>query len=153
MELTTVSEGLPLALVNTNQLWADARTDASSSRRKDMIRDKTGSVGALFSVGKGNCRSNIVARPAGGIMNQKRLNCAQCEAPLPKYKGRGKPRRYCSDACEAAAHQQGNTSRSPGKDQKQCQHCRRMFTGEGEYCGDACYYLANKHNCPSAGWP
>jgi hypothetical protein len=45
--------GLPLALVTTIQLWADARTDSSSSRRRDLIRQKTSAVGAFF--GDGNC--------------------------------------------------------------------------------------------------
>ena len=49
MELTTIGEGLPLALVTAVQMWADARTDASSSRRKDLIRDKTSAVGDFFS--------------------------------------------------------------------------------------------------------
>jgi hypothetical protein len=81
-------------------------------------------------------------------MSQKRLSCAQCDAPLPNYKRRGKPRRYCSDACKVAAHRRGNTRRSPRNGQKQCQQCGASFTRKGEFCGDACYYQANKHNLP-----
>jgi hypothetical protein len=48
MELTTTSEGVPLGLVTAIQLWADARTDASSARRRDLIRDKISTLGAFF---------------------------------------------------------------------------------------------------------
>jgi hypothetical protein len=47
MELTTTSEGVPLGLVTTIQLWADART----ARRRDLIRDKISALGAFFGDG------------------------------------------------------------------------------------------------------
>jgi hypothetical protein len=51
MELTTTSEGVPQGLVTTIQLWADARTDASSARRRDLIRNKISALGAFFGDG------------------------------------------------------------------------------------------------------
>jgi hypothetical protein len=55
-EVTTISEGLPLALVTTIQLWADARTDDTSSRRRDLIRDNVMAVAAFFGDGNDNFR-------------------------------------------------------------------------------------------------
>lgn len=46
--LTVTTDALPPALLNAITLWADARTDAGSERRVDLLRDKTRVVGAFF---------------------------------------------------------------------------------------------------------
>lgn len=46
--LTVTTDALPPALQNAITLWADARTDASSERRVDLLRDKTRAVGTFF---------------------------------------------------------------------------------------------------------
>src|SRR5659263_69761 len=44
-----VAKGNGLALRNAVAMWADATTDASSSRRHDLLRDKTAAVSGFFS--------------------------------------------------------------------------------------------------------
>lgn len=48
-DLIVVGAPLPATLQNAITLWADARTDATSSRRHDLLRDKTRGVGAFFT--------------------------------------------------------------------------------------------------------
>jgi hypothetical protein len=55
MELTNTGEGLPLALVTAIQLWVDARTEASSVRRRNLIRDEISALGACFGDGPPIC--------------------------------------------------------------------------------------------------
>jgi integrase len=46
-------QGLSIALQNAISLWADARTDPESARRRDLLRDKTKAVTGFFTyVGK-----------------------------------------------------------------------------------------------------
>lgn len=46
--LTVSSEVLTVALINAIAAWADARTDANSARRLDLLRDKTRAVTLFF---------------------------------------------------------------------------------------------------------
>lgn len=51
--LTVPAAGIPLALRNAFAMWADATTDATTGRRRDLLRDKTTAVGDFFAfVGK-----------------------------------------------------------------------------------------------------
>ncbi len=46
--LTVTTSGLPAGLQNAVMFWADARTDAASLRRHDLLRDKVKAVGDFF---------------------------------------------------------------------------------------------------------
>jgi site-specific recombinase XerD len=51
--LLAADQGLSMALQNAISLWADARTDPESARRRDLLRDKTKAVTDFFTyIGK-----------------------------------------------------------------------------------------------------
>jgi site-specific recombinase XerD len=51
--LLAVDQGLSIALQNAIALWADARTDPESARRRDLLRDKVRALSDFFAyVGK-----------------------------------------------------------------------------------------------------
>jgi integrase len=51
--LLAVDQGLSIALQNAISLWADARTDPESARRRDLLRDKIRAVAGFFTyIGK-----------------------------------------------------------------------------------------------------
>lgn len=51
--LPVLAAGIPLALRNALAMWADATTDATTGRRRDLLRDKTTALGDFFAfVGK-----------------------------------------------------------------------------------------------------
>ena len=51
--LLAADQGLSITLQNAISLWADARTDPESARRRDLLRDKTRAVADFFTyIGK-----------------------------------------------------------------------------------------------------
>lgn len=148
MGLTTTGDALPLALVTAIQLWADARTDASSSRRRDLIRDKESAVSDFFRFtgkppgditeidvklwqaeleGRGLSSSTVYARISrvSSFFEWARQDAALAEK-LPRNPcelARPKaPKPYQSESCKSLDDEQGQDQ--SGKD--------RHFFGGGE---------------------
>lgn len=82
----------------------------------------------------------------------ERGRCEHCEAPLPvRNRGRGRPTQYCSEACMKAAYRQRLAQAKPQEDPPgaRCLGCGQRLSGEGLYCSDRCYYLANQDRLPA----
>ena len=71
-------------------------------------------------------------------------NCQNCNKPLEKPVGTGRPKKNCSRACASRFH--SVKYRKP-KQTHTCQNCHKHFdaVGERKYCSKPCYTVGSKN--------